>query len=142
MNYKIFFALALIGIALAGCTQTQPQNPNTGNQDTAVPTNATVTITEAGYEPQNVTIKMGGTVTWTSATDREDWPASAMHPTHTVYPGSGIEKCGTAEQPGIFDACKALANGESFSFTFNEVGEWPYHEHLAVKTFGKITVTE
>ena len=87
-----------------------------------------------------ITIKQGDTVTWVHKGTREDWPASAMHPTHTVYPGSGIEKCGTAESGSIFDACEALGNGESYSFTFNEKGSWNYHDHVAAKTYGKITV--
>jgi len=61
-----------------------------------------------------------------------------MHPTHTVYPGSDVKKCGSDES--IFDACKGLEQGESFSFTFNEIGSWGYHDHLRASTTGKIVV--
>ena len=65
-----------------------------------------------------------------------------MHPTHTAYPGSGIEKCGTDEEEGIFDACKGLEEGESFSFVFNEAGSWNYHNHLSPGQFAKVIVEE
>ena len=77
-------------------------------------------------------------VTFFNEDSNKHWPASAMHPTHTLYPGSGIEKCGTGEK--IFDACKGLEQGESFSFTFNEKGSWKYHDHLSVSSTGTIVV--
>ena len=104
--------------------------------------NFTVSITDTGYDPQTVTIKKGSTVTWTNNSTAGNWPATAQHPTHTVYPGSGIEKCGTEEEANIFDACRAIQPGETYSFTFNEVGEWGYHEHSVFKMFGKIIVVE
>ena len=70
----------------------------------------------------------------------EHWPASALHPTHTVYPGSDIQKCGTSEGDKIFDSCTGLNKGESFSFTFNEKGDWRYHDHLNPNLNGVITV--
>ena len=108
-------------------------NPeNTGN---------VIEITSSGFTPSTLTISKGDTVTWINKDTEEHWPASALHPTHTVYPGSDIKKCGTAEQGNIFDACDpGLAPGESFSFTFNEVGTWSYHDHLIGGLFGKIIV--
>jgi len=40
----------------------------------------------------------------------------------------------------IFDACGGLKTGESWSFTFGEVGEWKYHDHLIAGHFGTVTV--
>jgi plastocyanin len=62
------------------------------------------------------------------------------HPTHEVYPGSSIKKCGTLEQNKIFDACHGLKQGEKCSFVFNEVGEWYYHDHLNPSWKGEIVV--
>lgn len=144
-----FFIWAIVGllmaVLLAGCTQsgyaTKPAS-NSPLAGTAALTAATISITEKGYEPQMVTIKKGGTVTWVNNTDSPNWPATAMHPTHEKYPGSNITKCGTPKEPTIFDACRGIEKGGSYSFTFNNVGEWAYHEHLNVKMFGKIIVTE
>ncbi|PIN85489.1 MAG: hypothetical protein COV47_01785 [Candidatus Diapherotrites archaeon CG11_big_fil_rev_8_21_14_0_20_37_9] len=100
----------------------------------------TIEFTETGYVPNELTIKVGDTVTWVNKTQSLTWPASAKHPTHTAYPGSDIQKCGTDEQAGIFDACAGFGEGESYSFTFNEPGEWFYHDHLNASKFGKIIV--
>lgn len=101
-----------------------------------------VLFTKNGYEPNELTIKKGETVVFTNTITDLTWPASAQHPTHTVYPGSDIKKCGTAEAGNIFDACKGLVEGESWTFTFNEVGAWNYHNHLNPAKFGKIVVEE
>ena len=113
-------------------------NPEENSQGTA---GNVIEITSSGFTPSELTISRGETVTWVNKDTEEHWPASAIHPTHQAYPGSGIEKCGTSEQNMIFDACHNLTPGESFSFTFNEVGTWNYHEHLDISFgFGKVIV--
>lgn len=99
-----------------------------------------IEVTSEGFNPKSLTIKQGDKVTWVNKITEDSWPASALHPTHNVYPGSDIEKCGTAEEKNIFDACKGLKEGESYGFTFNEKGTWRYHDHLNTKSFGSIIV--
>ena len=77
------------------------------------------------YSPNVLNIKKGDTVTWVNESSRTTWPASAVHPIHTVYPATGGCIGST------LDACKALENGESFSFIFDEVGTWKMHDHRA-----------
>src|SRR3989344_3262697 len=150
---KIVILMFLLGIlVLAGCKSTQDTatqgttgNTATNNEDqgstTSNPTTYTVKVTSDGFSPKELIIKRGDTVKWVNENSKESWPASAKHPTHTVYPGSGIEKCGTSEQSKIFDACRGLKTGESWSFTFNDVGEWGYHDHLNFPgSSGKIIV--
>jgi plastocyanin len=113
-----------------------------------VPTTSTPTttseviikITTDGFEPKEVEISKGTKVTWVNEQSNPSWPASAVHPTHEVYPGSSIKKCDTPEKDKIFDACRGLNQGESWSFIFNEVGEWYYHDHLNPSLKGKIVV--
>ena len=94
----------------------------------------TVTILDSGYEPKELTIKKGDMVIWFNEGSRTNWPASASHPSHTVYPESG--GCiGSA-----FDACKGLLPGEEYSFQFNETGNWGYHNHLGPSKWGRIIV--
>ena len=100
----------------------------------------TVRITSGGFEPATMTAEHGDTVIFRNDASSAAWPASFVHPTHTVYPGSGIEKCGTSAQGSIFDACRGLATGESFSFQFNEHGTWRYHNHLNPGMTGTIVV--
>ncbi len=111
-----------------------PQQEVTGSQQVVI------TYTDHGYSPVSVTRKKGDTVVWKNESAKDMWPASAMHPTHTVYPGSGIQKCNTAEQPNIFDACAPVGPGGSWSFKFLQQGSWKFHDHLLPTNFGTINV--
>ena len=108
-----------------------------------MPTDNTVRITSSGFEPKELTISQGETVTFVNQDSVEHWPASDNHPTHTLYPGSDIKICfgGTEEEKSqIFDACKGLARGEEYSFTFNKLGAWGYHDHKKSDLTGTIIV--
>ena len=100
----------------------------------------TITYTNSGYSPKQTAVSLGGTVTFKNESSRTMWPATAIHPTHTIYPESGILKCGTPEEPRIFDACEGIRQGGSWSFTFQELGSWGYHDHLNISRTGKIIV--
>ena len=163
MKIAITFVL-LATLLVMGCTQQttttvattspttisgQPATVETTTPGTTQTTTATTTpsgqeviveMTSSGFNPQTVTINKGDTVTWVNLDTSAHWPASAMHPTHKVYPGSDIAKCGTSEASNIFDACKDLGPEETYSFTFNEVGEWNYHDHKNPSLFGKVIV--
>lgn len=93
-----------------------------------------IEITSAGFSPSTLTIKAGDTVTFINKDSAQHWPASAVHPTHAVYPEPG--GCIGSK----FDSCKNLAQNEEWSFTFNEKGTWNYHDHLNPSLFGKIVV--
>jgi len=99
-----------------------------------------ITYTNQGFSPASINIKKGDTVVWKNESLKDMWPASAMHPTHTIYPGSGITKCNTAEQPAIFDACAPVSPGSSWSFKFLQLGSWKFHDHLSTTNFGTVNV--
>jgi len=101
-----------------------------------------VEITSSGFSPDVLEIQAGEKVTWVNLDSGKHWPASAMHPTHRVYPGSDIDKCGTPEEGGIFDACHGLEQSEEYEFIFSEAGEWRYHDHLRASMTGTIIVSE
>jgi plastocyanin len=122
---------------------TTQQNTQAGSNNSQVVVDTKTIVMKAdSFEPANLTIQKGTKVIFKNEDSTERWPASAMHPTHTRYPGSGIDKCGTAEEKNIFDACRGMAPGKEYSFTFNEVGDWSYHDHLNPSIFGKIIVVE
>ena len=100
----------------------------------------TIEISSNGFSPNNLEINKEDSVVFVNMDSENHWPATDIHPSHQVYPGSSIAKCGTAEQTRIFDACKGLIEGERYSFTFNEVGVWRYHDHLAPGMRGTIIV--
>ena len=103
---------------------------------------AEVIAENGAFGPQTVTVRKGGSVAWINKGTAPIWPASAMHPTHTVYPGSDIGKCGTAEKDTIFDACRGIPAGQSYTFTFSNAGTWRYHNHLNPSMTGSVIVKE
>jgi len=78
------------------------------------------------FSPDVVTIKKGQTVTFVNVSDDDKWPASDYHPTHLLYPG--------------FDALRSIPPGQSYSFTFEKVGRWTYHNHLFPAMKGTVVV--
>ena len=169
MNTKTIVGLiGLLGVllVLSACAPTQPQTSATPSAEPAasMPSSSakatapnapatktrtvrtvetkdqTVDITTDGFSPQTLSISAGDTVTWTNQHTVDAWPASAVHPTHTLYPGSDINKCNTAERDSLFDACQRVGQGESYSFRFYEKGSWKYHNHLNPAQTGTIVV--
>ena len=124
-----------------GDANTQPSDstsatPSTGAGSTA-PMTATVTYNGSSFSPSEVTIKKGGTVTFTSTGDM--WVASGPHPAHSGYSGTNKNQHCPDTSKTAFDQC---APGSSYSFTFQKAGTWPYHDHLNAGVFGKIIVVE
>ena len=123
-----------------------PGTPGGINADTDVfvdeevstaPVNAAVTYSASGFSPSTVTIKAGGTVTWSAQGGALIWIASAPHPTHTAYSGTTLdEHCDTMSNDS-FAQCK---NGSSYSFTFDKAGTWRYHNHSQTSHFGSVIV--
>ncbi|MDA1337262.1 MAG: hypothetical protein O3C23_00630, partial [bacterium] len=89
-------------------------------------TKHTVELRADGWFPQELTLEKGDTVTFTTAGDKFFWPASNIHPTHSIYPE--------------FDPKKPIPVGESWSFTFNKPGTWRFHDHIQASNIGEIIV--
>ncbi|MEO6077188.1 MAG: hypothetical protein ABIP54_00175, partial [Candidatus Andersenbacteria bacterium] len=66
--------------------------------------NPTISMTDTGISPAEITIKAGTTVTFVNNGTELHWPASDPHPIHTDLSG--------------FDAKRGLSNGELYRFTF------------------------
>lgn len=102
--------------------------------------NNTVVYSDTGYVPNTLTIKQGETVTWENKSKYSMWTASAMHPSHRAYPGTDITACGTQTLLPMFDACQKIEPGQSWSFKFDNIGNWKYHNHSNSSHFGTIVV--
>lgn len=150
MKNIILIVIAIV-IILGGIwyfASTKPSNyvvPTTPALETSQPVTEeqlarVIVAADSGFSPSSIAIQKGEAITFRNEGLQLTWPASAVHPTHTVYPGSDIKKCGTQGQEMIFDACKGLAKGEAWSFTFNSIGSWKYHDHLNVSHYGTIIV--
>ena len=85
----------------------------------------TVSLTDAGFEPQTVNVKVGAKVEWMNNTNQTGNVSSAMHPTHLIYPALNL---------GDFEP------GNSVSLVFSEAGSYKYHDHLNPSKFGTVVV--
>lgn len=105
----------------------------------AAPMSATVMFNGSSFSPASVTIAQGGTVTWVS-TAGNMWVASDPHPIHNGYDGTTMQQhCAPGYTgPAPFDEC--TGSSSNWSFTFDKVGTWGYHDHLEASIMGSVTV--
>lgn len=95
-------------------------SPGNSNQSNTAQGEA-VAIESFAYSPATLTVKKGTTVTWTNKD-------SAPH-TVTVDSGSG-------------PASGNMSKGDTYSFTFNDVGTFNYHCKIHPSMTAKVVVTE
>lgn len=153
MKYKFILALLALSFVAAACNrnssideQNPVVNPSSGQQGTSqqegvsnrllpgtdpldvVKKSIEINMTSTGFSPAQVIVKKGTVVVFINKDTKSHWPASAPHPTHTDYPA--------------FDPKRGIAPGETWSFTFDQVGSWGFHDHLFPSQTGKVNVTE
>lgn len=90
------------------------------------PTTVIIRILSSGFSPSQVTIKKGTTVIFKNEDTRSHWPASDVHPVHTICPG--------------FDSLGGLTQGESYQYAFQEAKTCPFHDHLIPVLTGTVIV--
>jgi plastocyanin len=83
------------------------------------PTSNTVTIQNMAFNPQTLNIKVGTTVTWINNDTV----------THDVTSDTGLFTSGN------------LTNGQSYNYTFNQTGSYPYHCAIHPSMTGTIVVS-
>lgn len=140
-----FYSAQTVSAPIAPSVETQTTvNTNTGANVSGVTSpkasmSATVKLTGSGFSPTTATIAKGGTVTWVSESGSPMWIASAMHPDHVVYDGTSKNEHCASGYAGLapFDQC---SSGGNYSFTFNKVGTWKYHNHVNKSQFGTVIV--
>lgn len=138
LNYKkIAFGIVILGSALllSGCKKnTQTNNISTLDNNTTEATSgksaATVTMTDAGFDPSTVTINAGESITWVNNSSKTVQVGSADHPTHT-------KNSSLTGGQFVID----LKAGESKTVSAGtNVGIWGYHNHLNPTVFGKVVI--
>jgi plastocyanin len=97
---------------------------------------ATVYYDGSGFVPETVTIVQGGTVQFENVSDRPMWVGSNNHPDHSRYPVKSATDC----LGSSFDQCKSVGKGGTWSYTFSELGDWRYHNHVRSVDEGKVIV--
>lgn len=90
----------------------------TSNQTSNSSTN-TVTLQNMAFNPSTLNVQVGATVTWVNKDSV----------THNVVSDSGVFDSGN------------LANGQSYNYTFNQAGSFPYHCSIHPSMKGTIVVT-
>ncbi len=85
-----------------------------------------VELNEDGFTPNEITILRGQSVTWKTTRGKQFWPASNLHPSHTLYPE--------------FDPLNPVPADQTWTFRFDKIGSWIYHDHLSPYYKGKVNV--
>lgn len=85
-----------------------------------------VKISASGFSPKNITIKVGGSVTWENEDSEDHIVNSAVHPTHSLFP--------LLNQVGL------IKPEETKSLKFTAAGIYKYHDHLNPSLTGIVTV--
>ncbi len=127
-------AVLIIGWLLLGNknTATTPTTNTSTNNNTSTTNSSTteapslVVYSDDGFSPSTITVKKGTTVTFRNDSSSQMWIASDPHPTHTDLPG--------------FDGLRGYNQGESYTYTFEKVGTWGYHNHLNSSDKGTVVV--
>jgi plastocyanin len=110
--FAVLAALLLTFGLLAGC------GGSSTTATTAAGSAAQVIMTNRAYDPQEITVKVGDTVTWVN----QDAPK------HDVVADNG------EFESSLFD------KGQSFSYTFTKAGTYPYHCSIHPGMTGTVTV--
>jgi len=93
-----------------------------------------VSYTDSGFSPSTLTITQGDTVAFENKASDNMRVASNPHPIHNGYPTTG--GCVTS----TFDACGEIPPGHMWTFEFDIVGSWGFHNHLNPSEGGTIVV--
>jgi plastocyanin len=121
---KIFITLFVLVLMLSGLLFSRNRAVPVVPVSTA--TEATIILTAEGFSPKETRISVGTTITFTTTTGKDFWPASDLHPSHSIYPA--------------FDPKEPIAASSSWSFTFKDSGTFSFHDHLSPYATGEIVV--
>jgi hypothetical protein len=124
MSLKLFFILIGIVVVLIGALLFFYSN----ERNSIIPKEYIVELSEDGFEPKEITINRGDIIKFITSLEKPFWPASNLHPSHTIY--------------SEFDPREPIELDESWSFKFMKSGTWKYHDHLAPIYKGEIIILE
>jgi plastocyanin len=79
-----------------------------------------------GFVPKTMKIRVGTSVTFVNTIANDMWVASNPHPLHTGLKG--------------FDQLKSTPKGGKYTYTFNTIGNYSYHNHAKPQNTGLIIV--
>ncbi len=104
--------LLVAALVLASCGPAAPGEQEEEEEETTAPTGITehqVSMKNFAFDPREITIKVGDTVTWTNNEDPADLRTNKAHKINEFNSGK-------------------MEPGESFSKTFDEAGIYKYED--------------
>jgi plastocyanin len=134
---------AVAGVALAGCSGGGDDTPADGNDDDGGGSN-TVAVGPDGslaFDPDEITVSVGDTVTWEFESAGHNVSAYPDHGDPVSLP-EGAEPFGS---DGVADDQYAtISQGETFEHTFETAGEYTYVcvPHIGSDMIGTVVVEE
>jgi len=139
---------AVAATMLAGCSSggggDGDSGGDSGGDDGGDAGGTTVTVSPGGalsFDPEEVTVSVGDTVTWDFAAPTHNVDAWPDHHDQISIP-DGAEGFGTMAQDG--NAFETVEEGETFEHTFETAGEYTYvcTPHAASGMVGTVVVEE
>ncbi|MEX0723559.1 MAG: plastocyanin/azurin family copper-binding protein [Gracilimonas sp.] len=129
-SLSLFILCSVLSISLIGCGDSTSATNNNGNNNNGggnEPAPNEVGMSSQSYSPSSIEVEVGTTVMWSNESDV----------VHTVTSGTD------GEHDGNFDSGN-ISPGGQFSYTFNEVGTYPYFcvPHVSAGMTGTVTVVE
>lgn len=139
-KYGKFAAVGLVALSaliLSACktnSQTSAQGGN-NSQTQAAPVDtkqgaATITATDTGFNPKEVTISAGESITWVNNSSKTLQIGSDNHPTHTLNP----------DLTGGQYVIEVPAGQSKTVSAGTKVGRWGFHNHLKPSETGTVIV--
>ncbi len=92
------------------------------------PDGEVVHMTDEGFEPARVEVEAGEAVILENKDIEGHWPTSDAHPMHDEY--------------AAFDPKEPIEAGGEWSFVFEELGEWGFHDHMNPMFTGEVAIRE
>lgn len=116
-----WFFMGIAALAFVSIDKTANETAEQGGDDHII------IRTSEGFFPQTLHIRQGESVAFVSRVEGYFWPASDLHPFHNLYPA--------------FDPRRQLGKDEIWTYRFEDPGTFTFHDHLAPKLSGAITVS-
>lgn len=111
--------LVVVGVIAYSFSSSNSSNSGTAALSSLAP--AQVSITSDGFIPATISVKVGQAVTWTNTDSAPHIVASDPYPNDNALAG--------------FDSKQDLYKNDHYSFVFNKVGTYTYHDDLNPYTF-------
>ncbi|OGH12134.1 MAG: hypothetical protein A2776_01225 [Candidatus Levybacteria bacterium RIFCSPHIGHO2_01_FULL_40_10] len=125
---KKIILVALVAAVVVALLFLITYKPNKDSTNSSSGKTYILELREEGYSPNEIKIKKGEIITFKTTLGKPFWPASDIHPTHGIYPE--------------FDPGDAIMSDKTWSYKFNKVGKWRFHDHLAPYFTGTVLVEE